>query len=117
MARRKNFCCVGSGVSEETIQPCASGKHFHLSWREVNAMFDEGEIEPLTMDEAKKPEAEPDYVFRWLVPGRVLQSKRHIAARGISAKYGDLIAAALERREQWARVWVSTVRGQIETGA
>lgn len=116
MAKRKSFCVVGSKVSEASILSCKSGTHFHVNWREVNLMHDEGEIEPLGVNpEIEKTENEPDYVFRWLIPGRVLQFKRHVPSRGISAKYGWLIAMALEKEEQWAKAWVATVRGELET--
>ena len=60
----------------------------------------------------KLDESGPDYMLRWLVPGRVLQFKRHVHSRGISAKFGELIESALRRGERWAKIWVSTVRGE-----
>jgi hypothetical protein len=80
-------------------------------------MHDAGEIEPIGVDPSiEKTENEPDYMYRWLIVGRVLQFRRNNPSRGISAKYGAEIADALEKKKPYAKVFIATIRGQLETG-
>jgi hypothetical protein len=117
MAKRKSFCLVGPRVTEESILSCQSGTHAHISWKELNLMHDEGEIEPIGVDPSlKKTELEPDYVMKWLIIGRVLQFVRHVPARGLSSKFGAYVAAALEKKKPWAKVFVAEIRGELEVG-
>lgn len=116
--KRQRFCIVGPTVTEATILSCQSGTHAHLNWAELNLMHDEGEIEPLGVDpNIKKTELEPDYVFKWLIAGRVLQFVRHVPARGLSSKFGAYVAEALEKKKPWAKAFVAQIRGELETGA
>lgn len=118
MRSRHRFCIVSHQVTESqyNADSCKAGKHSHVGWSEVNEMHNEGSIQPIGVDPAiAKAEGEPDYVFEWLIPGRVLRFKRHIPIRGLSSKFGAYLAAAFKRRKPWAVVMVSQMREELVT--
>lgn len=81
-------------------------------------MHESGEIEPIGVDpKIKKADSEPDYIFKWLIVGRVLQFVRYVPARGLSSKFGAYVAEALEKKKPWAKAFVAQIRGELETGA
>lgn len=60
---------------------------------------------------------EPDYLFEWLVPGKVIRYKRNPATRGLSAKYGHYLASKLNKGELWAQTMLANIRCQRETAS
>jgi hypothetical protein len=58
---------------------------------------------------------DPDYLFEWLIPGKVIRYKRSVPVRGRSAKFGHYLASKLLKGELWAQTMVANIRGQRET--
>ena len=119
---RKRFCVVARSVDEASWRKDRDcERHTHVSWSELNVLHAENSLQPIGELGQANPDddrpVEPDYIFEWLIPGHVIRYKRHIPTRGLSSKYGEVIANALGRREAWARLWVSQVRGELETGS
>ncbi len=123
----QRFCVVTRDVDEETYRkyPCSSGRHVHIGWAEINMMWDRNELEPVGQDRPgfdggaiEKRRAgdgeEPDYLFEWLIVGKVIRFKRNPAVRGLSAKYGEYLARMLAKKEPWAQTLIGNMRGQRE---
>ena len=121
---------VTRNVTPESYQKygCGSQDHLHIAWGELNDLWQEGSLEP--MPDGKPGFAggelprkrigegiEPDYLFEWLVPGKVIRYKRNPATRGLSAKYGHYLAAKLNSGEPWAQVMLAEMRGERESAS
>jgi hypothetical protein len=101
MAGRR-FCVVGPWCDEKLFSSPDCSAHAHLTWREINELWTEGFLEPLRPANAPRPKDEPDYLLRWLIPGRVVQYMRKIPIRGLSCKIGPEHVQALKEKESWA---------------
>lgn len=119
---------VTRNVTLESYQKygCLSQDHLHIPWGELNDLWQEGSLEPVPdgkpgfaggrLDRSRIGEGiEPDYLFEWLVPGKVIRYKRNPATRGLSAKYGHYLAAKLNKGEPWAQVMLADMRGELQT--
>lgn len=124
---RQRFCVVTRDVDETKYhsKPCSAGHHIHIGWGEVNDLWQEGSLEPADnkpgFDGGKLQRSrigegvEPDYLFQWLIPGKVIRYKRNPATRGMSAKYGHYLASKLAKGALWAETMIANIRGQRET--
>lgn len=114
---RHRFCVVNADVDAKSCRTdgCRSGKHRHIRWNELSELLaTEDQIRPLDAAEPKQPE--PDYVFEWLIPWRVLRwRKRAIPTRGRSSKFGVYLSDEASKRRPWAGVMISEIRRQVET--
>lgn len=120
---RQRFCVVDRDISEQYYRDNPSHDwHSHINWRELNELHVEGSLQPIGEQRPTRAEIEgqeldavPDYVFEWLIAGRVIRAKRHIATRGMAAKYGEFLAAEYAAKKPWARAMVAQMRGELET--
>lgn len=116
-------------ITEESYlrRGCKSQDHLHIRWGEINDLWQEGSLEPMPdgkpgfaggkLERKRIGEGiEPDYLFDWLVPGKVIRYKRNPPTRGLSAKYGHYLAAKLNKGEPWAQVMLADMKGQRESG-
>lgn len=123
---RQRFCVVTRDVDEAKYhtKPCSAGHHIHIGWGEVNDLWQEGSLEPVNnrpgfaggqIQRGRIGEGiEPDYLFEWLIPGKVIRFKRNPATRGLSAKYGTYLASKLEKGALWAQTMIANIRCQRE---
>lgn len=120
---RQRFCVVDRDISEEYYRTHLSHEwHTHINWRELNELHVEGSLQPIGEQSVSRAEMEreelclvPDYVFEWLIAGRVIRSKRHIATRGMTSKFGAYLAGEYAAKKPWARAMVAQMRGELET--
>lgn len=120
---RQRFCVVDRDISEEYFRNHPSHEwHTHINWRELNELHVEGSLQPIGEQVVSRAEMEreelclvPDYVFEWLIVGRVIRSKRHIATRGMTSKFGTYLAAEYAAKKPWAKAMVAQMRGELET--
>jgi len=99
---RQTFCFVGLWCDEAAFSSQDHASHSHLTWREINELWTEGFLEPMRPHGFVAPKDEPDYILRWLIPGRVIQCMRTIPIRGLSCKLGGEHAEAVRNKENWA---------------
>lgn len=117
------FCVVDRSWTEETakLHTCSDGSHRHLGWKEINELWTLGFLEPMRAPGAPRPIDEPDYVFEWLIPGRIIQFKRMAAIRGLSCKVGATHAMAVEAaidgkdKGNWALAMLASIRMRRES--
>src|SRR5580704_1903396 len=105
--KKRRFCVVGRHVTAESfLKDPDHERHTHIGWEEINILFAENSLQPINglgkLDISDERESEPDYMFEWLTGG-VIRYKRHVPTRGLSSKYGQVIANALANKEPWAR--------------
>jgi hypothetical protein len=100
--RRHSFCLVGCAGYDSSLLE-RHELHGHIGWKEVNRLWSEGFLQPLSGDGSP-------YLFEWLIPGRVIRFKRRMIIRDLSSRFGEVIERAVRNRETWAMCWLSLVQ-------
>jgi hypothetical protein len=111
--KRRRYCIVNSGVNEASYLAggCRRNKHHHIRWPELcELLATEDQIKPLAAEAALTKQPEPDYVFEWLIPWRVLRQRRGIPTRGRSAKFGEYLSREAAKGKRWAEVMILEIR-------
>lgn len=107
---RRRICVVSRSVTRENFSEESCPFHSHIGWQELNTFHAEGSLQPVDgVRESAKDEdgREPDYVFEWLITGKVIRYKREIPYRGSSTKDGWYLAQELKKHKGWAVVAVA----------
>jgi hypothetical protein len=119
---RQTYCVVSRDFTESKYHEtsCSSGTHSHFSWSEINELWCDGLLAP---DDKGKPgfvggrledrptgEEAPDYLFEWLIVGKVIRFKRNPAVRGLSSRYGEYLAWQSTAKAPWAQVLIANMR-------
>ncbi len=100
MSRRAGVCVVNA--ERGTVDPATLNRgdrsHFHISQAEARTQEKSGEVEWV-----KEPKSRGD-------KGIVRLLKENYSIRGLSAKVGQTLAAAVRNQEPWARVMLTEMR-------
>lgn len=117
--KRDRFCIVSRNVTADSfLKDPDHDRHPHIGWQEINTLFAENALQPISGLEIKdisdERESTPDYIFEWLT-GSVIRYKRHIPTRGMSSKFGEYLARAVKAKEPWAEAMMAQMRGELET--